>query len=491
MLLLRRLPAFHILIFERQRTLRVGKRCCSVATRYVGQPSPNSHPHLIGKDCVTPGISKDEYAERRANLWLKCLATSSVKNQIVLVPAATVAFAAPDVPYMFRQDSNFYYLSGLREPGSLLILYGSVNAPKSALFVAERSTSKELWDGPMAGTDGAQWLTGVDWAATHSSVANFMQDYIGTCDQRATRVWAVRSYLTKENESYQRSVEMLESAGMSVQDCSSTLHELRWRKSAAEIELMRRACAIGSQAMAYTIRFSSAGQEENVLIGKMDFECRLLGAERLSYPPVVGAGDRANTIHYLDANQLICENDLILMDAGCEFGGYVSDITRTWPSLTSFTGPQALLYDILYDCQLHLIDGLKQRRLNDLRSTYMEMLVRLGLGLQSIGILPKDFRAADMLQISGKICPHHVGHYLGLDVHDTGSIAKDRAFEPGVVITVEPGLYFKADREDVPKPFRGIGMRIEDDVLITDTGAEVLSDRCPKSRSDIEALRKP
>ncbi|KFD71308.1 hypothetical protein M514_03558 [Trichuris suis] len=453
-------------------------------------PSPCSHPHLIGKDCVTPGISKVEYAERRENFWRRCWSYSPVKNQIILVPAATVSLAAPDVPYVFRQDSDFFYLTGLREPASLLILYGSENTPKAALFVAERNTTKELWDGPMAGTDGAQWLTGIDWAATHSSIANFVQDYVSTCNPHTTSAWLVRNDLTKGNVSCRLSLEILENAGMSTQSGSKILHELRWRKSPAEIELMRRACAIGSEAMASTIKFSRAGQEENVLIGKMDFECRLLGAEKLAYPPVVGAGDRANTIHYLDANQLICENELILMDAGCEFGGYVSDITRTWPSSTSFTGPQALLYDILYDCQWHLIDGLKQRRHNDLRSIYMEMLVRLGLGLQSVGILPKNFSAADMLQMSGKICPHHVGHYLGLDVHDTGDVAKDCPLEPGVIITVEPGLYFKADRDDIPTPFRGIGMRIEDDVLITDTGVEVLTDSCPKSRTDLEALRK-
>ncbi|KRX27549.1 putative Xaa-Pro aminopeptidase 3 [Trichinella nelsoni] len=458
-------------------------------SRYVGQPSPVSHPQLIGVGCVTPGILKTEYAERRAKFWSSVWKHAQANNTnmnscVVLIPAASVRFCAPDVPHVFRQESNFFYLCGFQEPDSLLLLYGkSEEAHRSVLFVQERSPHKELWEGTLAGCDGAKWLTDVDWATVHGDFTKFFEEYLLADGQaRSTMMYSVVSDLSAANPCYKKALEIAKNLAIYGESALELIHRLRWIKSSAEVELMRKACSIGSEALAETMRYTRHCRNENVLVAKMDLELRLRGAKQLAYPPVVAGGPRANIIHYLDANQIIEENDLILMDVGCEVGGYVSDITRTWPVSGVFSKPQSILYDLLYDCQCKLIDGIAQRRLVTLREAYLEMMSLLRTELQNAGLLSDKLTAQQAFNAVDQICPHHVGHYLGLDVHDTHTVPKYIPFQTGVVITVEPGLYFPSDCVDVPEEFRGIGMRIEDDVLVTSAGVEVLTDRCAKSK---------
>ncbi|KRZ31680.1 putative Xaa-Pro aminopeptidase 3, partial [Trichinella pseudospiralis] len=463
-------------------------------SRYVGQPSPISHPQLIGVGCVTPGILKTEYAERRAKFWSsiwKHAQTNhtNMNNCVVLIPAASVRYCAPDVPHVFRQESNFFYLCGFQEPDSLLLLYGKTEeAHRSVLFVQQRSPHKELWEGSLAGCDGAKWLTDVDWATVHDDFTKFFEEYLLANGQaRSTVMYSVVSDLSAANPCYKKALEIAGNLAIYGESALELIHRLRWIKSSAEVELMRKACLIGCEALADTMRYTRHCRDENVLVAKMDLELRLRGAKQLAYPPVVAGGSRANIIHYLDANQTVEENDLILMDVGCEVGGYVSDITRTWPVSGVFSKPQSILYDLLYDCQCKLIDRIDQRRLVTLREAYLEMMALLSAELQNVGLLSGELTAQEAFNAVDQICPHHVGHYLGLDVHDTHTVPKDVPFQTGVVITVEPGLYFPSDCVDVPEEFRGIGMRIEDDVLVTSTGVDVLTDRCPKSKNDLQA----
>ncbi|KAL1243442.1 Xaa-Pro aminopeptidase [Trichinella spiralis] len=408
-------------------------------SRYVGQPSPVSHPQLIGVGCVTPGILKTEYAERRAKFWSSVWKHAQANNTnmnscVVLIPAASVRFCAPDVPHVFRQESNFFYLCGFQEPD-------------------KRSPHKELWEGTLAGCDGAKWLTDVDWATVHGDFTKFFEEYLLANGQaRSTMMYSVVSDLSAANPCYKKALEIAKNLAIYGESALELIHRLRWIKSSAEVELMRKACSIGSEALAETMRYTRHCRNENVLVAKMDLELRLRGAKQLAYPPVVAGGPRANIIHYLDANQIIEENDLILMDVGCEVGGYVSDITRTWPVSGVFSKPQSIFTE-----------------------------------LQNAGLLSDKLTAQQAFNAVDQICPHHVGHYLGLDVHDTHTVPKDIPFQTGVVITVEPGLYFPSDCVDVPEEFRGIGMRIEDDVLVTSAGVEVLTDRCAKSKSDLQA----
>ncbi|KRZ31679.1 putative Xaa-Pro aminopeptidase 3, partial [Trichinella pseudospiralis] len=466
-------------------------------SRYVGQPSPISHPQLIGVGCVTPGILKTEYAERRAKFWSsiwKHAQTNhtNMNNCVVLIPAASVRYCAPDVPHVFRQESNFFYLCGFQEPDSLLLLYGKTEeAHRSVLFVQQRSPHKELWEGSLAGCDGAKWLTDVDWATVHDDFTKFFEEYLLANGQaRSTVMYSVVSDLSAANPCYKKALEIAGNLAIYGESALELIHRLRWIKSSAEVELMRKACLIGCEALADTMRYTRHCRDENVLVAKMDLELRLRGAKQLAYPPVVAGGSRANIIHYLDANQTVEENDLILMDVGCEVGGYVSDITRTWPVSGVFSKPQSILYDLLYDCQCKLIDRIDQRRLVTLREAYLEMMALLSAELQNVGLLSGELTAQEAFNAVDQICPHHVGHYLGLDVHDTHTVPKDVPFQTGVVITVEPGLYFPSDCVDVPEEFRGIGMRIEDDVLVTSTGVDVLTDRCPKSKNDLQACIK-
>ncbi|KRX97797.1 putative Xaa-Pro aminopeptidase 3, partial [Trichinella pseudospiralis] len=465
-------------------------------SRYVGQPSPISHPQLIGVGCVTPGILKTEYAERRAKFWSsiwKHAQTNhtNMNNCVVLIPAASVRYCAPDVPHVFRQESNFFYLCGFQEPDSLLLLYGKTEeAHRSVLFVQQRSPHKELWEGSLAGCDGAKWLTDVDWATVHDDFTKFFEEYLLANGQaRSTVMYSVVSDLSAANPCYKKALEIAGNLAIYGESALELIHRLRWIKSSAEVELMRKACLIGCEALADTMRYTRHCRDENVLVAKMDLELRLRGAKQLAYPPVVAGGSRANIIHYLDANQTVEENDLILMDVGCEVGGYVSDITRTWPVSGVFSKPQSILYDLLYDCQCKLIDRIDQRRLVTLREAYLEMMALLSAELQNVGLLSGELTAQEAFNAVDQICPHHVGHYLGLDVHDTHTVPKDVPFQTGVVITVEPGLYFPSDCVDVPEEFRGIGMRIEDDVLVTSTGVDVLTDRCPKSKNDLQAIK--
>ncbi|VDP14968.1 unnamed protein product [Soboliphyme baturini] len=458
-------------------TLDVANNHESPVSRYVGQPSFYSHPHLLDSNEVTVGLTKTEYADRRYTLLRSLrresgLRASSSATHLVIVPAASTLYSAPDVPFVFRQDSDFSYLCGFQEPDSLLVMYNEGEKFVSAMFVAERDPTSEMWQGLKAGVDGAVQLTG--FLARHSKTLPV--------------VWLNRNPICKLNQRLGPVLDSLRMFSVTSLNPNKAIQEMRWVKSEAEMKLMRKASLIGCQALTETMRYSTMTNEESHLNAKMDFECRCLGADRLAYPPVVAGGNRANTIHYLDANQRVLPGELLLMDAGCEVGGYVSDITRTWPISGRFNPHQAALYECLLEVQQLIIAKLQSHELNTLRNMYFEMLVQLGGRLKRLGVIPSHLADPETVAEVEKICPHHVGHYLGMDVHDTEDIPKSRPFVPGVVVTVEPGLYFPADNTRFPKEFRGMGMRIEDDVAFTDTSAEVLTKSCPKRINAIEEV---
>uniref|UniRef100_A0A915JXX1 Peptidase M24 domain-containing protein n=1 Tax=Romanomermis culicivorax TaxID=13658 RepID=A0A915JXX1_ROMCU len=347
----------------------------------------------------------------------------------------------------------------------------------------------ELWEGPRAGVEGAKTLTGVDTTGFIDDFQIFFENFVGKFNKNNLHIYYDVSNLNSVNikPSYKN---LLSNRGdFTIVSPLKFVHELRWRKSPAEIKLLRKSCDIAARGFVETMRFCYADVDENHLSGKFDFECKINGAKGLAYPPVVAGGNRANTIHYLNADQLIRENELVLMDAGCDFGGYSSDITRCWPVSGKFNAAQKEVYEVLLKVQVDLIQYLENTRPVSLRDFYTTMIDLLTIGLSELGLFTNESLDARRC-LADSFCPHHVSHYLGLDVHDTETVSKTRPLESGVVVTVEPGLYFNNNDKRIPEKFRGIGLRIEDDILITESGVEVLSARTPKDVATIEEIMK-
>lgn len=253
---------------------------------------------------------------------------------------------------------------------------------------------------------------------------------------------------------------------------------------------MRRTCTIAAQAINETMRETRADVDsEHHIFARVDYKCRMAGASHLAYPPVVASGRNATVIHYVQNTQLVHAGDMVLMDAGCEYGGYSSDITRTWPAGGRFTDAQRVLYEVVWQLQRELIDTLGADGGRTLDALFDTMCLRLGQLLQEAGLLRRQLAGQDLVRAAFRFCPHHVSHYLGMDVHDTPLMSRQLPLRPGVVCTVEPGIYIAADSADVPVEFRGMGVRIEDDVLIGEDGrADVLTAECVREPRELEAL---
>ncbi|XP_011881842.1 PREDICTED: probable Xaa-Pro aminopeptidase 3 [Vollenhovia emeryi] len=451
-----------------------------------GQPTPTTHPHLLKPGQVLPGVSLEELRARRAKLAesLTTSAKSVHRQQVVVIPASSKVYMSDKIPYVFRQNTDFLYFSGCQEPDSILVLTCKEDKPSYTLFVRSRDEHSELWDGPRTGVEVATELFGTDYALPVTEFERFLTLLIQ--EDKGSVVWydyadVVQPVLHK------KLCQLIKLTDNQIFASPKILfHQIRLIKSACEIDLMRESCRITSDAIATTIRSSKPGMSEHQLFATVDYECRMRGAEHLAYPPVVAAGRNANVIHYISNNQVAQSGDLVLMDAGCEYHGYSSDITRTWPISGKFTPEQKVLYEIVLDVQKSLIGSL--REMPSLDNAFRHMCFLLGERLQEIGVLPKDLDENKLLTAAYAYCPHHVSHYLGMDVHDTGKISRSIRIQPGMIITIEPGVYISPKTPYAPAHFHGLGVRIEDDVLITENDPEVLTKNCPKELAEIEAL---
>lgn len=342
------------------------------------------------------------------------------------------------IPYFFRQNSDFYYLTGCLEPESILVLWSdNAKESNSILFMRPNNQHDELWDGARTGVEHSIEFFGVD--ETHST-----NDFSRICQKLAigqtNNIWYdmqdenVTSILSEKFKTIETSNS---TQYHSVVEC---LNEMRVIKSPAEINLMRRTCQIASEAINQTIKETRPGDSEHHIQARTDFYCRMKNASFLAYPPVVAAGDNANTIHYITNTQIAKDNELVLMDAGCEYGGYSSDITRTWPVNGKFTPAQDILYDVVYTVQMELLETVANARDISLDQLFHVMCIRLGKYLQEIGVIDKSLSVMDAAkQVMIKFCPHHVSHYLGMDIHDTPLISRERQLEAGMIFTIEPG----------------------------------------------------
>ncbi|KAL0122328.1 hypothetical protein PUN28_007214 [Cardiocondyla obscurior] len=451
-----------------------------------GQPTSTSHPHLVKFGDVLPGISLEEFKRRRSKL-VESITTNLknvLKQQIVVIPASPKIYMSDKIPYVFRQNTDFLYFSGCQEPDSILVLTCNGDKPLYTLFVRARDEHSELWDGPRTGVEMATEIFGTDHALPITEFERFLTSLIQ--EDKSSIVWYDHADVIQPIL-HKKMCQLIKLTDSQIFASPKILfHQIRLIKSACEIDLMRESCKIASDAIVKTIQFSKPGMSEHQLFATVDYECRMRGAEYLAYPPVVAGGRNANVIHYISNNQIIQSGDMVLMDAGCEYHGYSSDITRTWPIAGKFTPEQKVLYEVVLDVQKNLIKSLKE--MPSLDNAFRHMCLLLGERLQEIGVIPKNIDKNELLTAAYAYCPHHVSHYLGMDVHDTGKISRSIRIQPGMIITIEPGVYITSKTPYAPPNFHGLGIRIEDDVLITENGPEVLTKNCPKELAEIETL---
>ena len=415
-------------------------------------------------------------------------------NGIAVFRAPELAVHANDVEYRYRPESNFYYLTGFPEPGAVAVLDAASDRERFVLFVPPRDPERETWTGRRAGVEGAIMEYGADAAYPLQELEDRLVPLIARAEQLfyhlgndealdlqmlelARRAWASRP----------RAASGLPH---SIIDPGPIVHEMRLFKSEAELAWMRRAIAIAAEAHREAMRETRPEMGENEIEALVEYTFRRRGASGWAYPSIIAGGENATVLHYTANRDRLRDGDLLLIDAGAELGCYCADITRTFPVGRDFRPPQRRAYEIVLESQLEAIRLIRPGvTIDEVHDRAVAVLVD---GLRSLGLLsePRDKILADALYRPYYM--HRTSHWLGMDVHDVGAYRSgtgSRRLEPGMILTVEPGLYFSPQLAEVPDQYRGIGIRIEDDVLVTPQGHEVLSAAVPKSVEDVLALR--
>lgn len=389
-----------------------------------------------------------------------------------------------DSHYPFRQNSTFHYLTEFDEPNAAMVL---VNG-ESHLFVEEREEHRELWDGERYGTERAPSVFGVDSAYPIKEFYEKLPELM----KGATKIYYQLNDLTRL-DSFARDQKVLEAihkanfkrgkgsiGNLPVLDPTPLIAELRIVKDSFELERIRKACSVSAQAHAHALKITRAGMHEYELAAEIQYFAQKNGCREWGYTPIVASGKNATTLHYNKNNEVMKDGDLVLIDAGAEFELYTADITQTFPVGTKFSEPQKKVYSKVLEVNREIIKLAKPGI--SYRTLHTEACNMLTEALKSLGVnLPEKDSYRTYF-------PHGLGHYLGLDVHDIGIYveqAKDYLLKPGMMMTNEPGLYFRGNET----PYQGIGVRIEDDLLITDQGCENLTHELPRTVDEIESYR--
>jgi len=413
-------------------------------------------------------------------------------NSIAIVPSARERLRSRDTEYHFRQDSDFHYLCGFDEPDAVLVLLPGRRHGQFVIFCRDRDPAQELWHGPRAGTEGVRDRHGADDAFPIDDIDDILPGLIEGRDRLYYSMGRSTDF-DRQIMGWVNRIRSKEATGAAppgeFTDLDHMLHDMRLVKSAAELRLLRRAGEISSRAHCRAMRHCRPGLYEYQLEAELLYEFARRGARHAAYPSIVGGGVNACTLHYVSNESRLREGDLVLVDAGCELEYYASDVTRTYPVSGRFSQEQRQLYDLVLEAQRAAIDviapGNHWNQPHDAAVRVItEGLVRLGLLRGNVGNLIKR-------QAYRPFFMHRVGHWLGLDVHDVGDYRVGdqwRVLEPGMVMTVEPGIYVAPDNRKVAKKWRGIGIRIEDDVIVTADGCEIITDGAPRTAEEIEAL---
>jgi Xaa-Pro aminopeptidase len=415
------------------------------------------------------------------------------KDSVAIISSAPEATRSNDTNYRYRQNSDFYYLTGFDEPEAIAVIAPNQEEHKYTLFVRPRDPEREIWDGRRAGTEGALSEYGADASFPVTEFRDKIGDLINGARNLYYRIGAGNRELDDQIINQISRMRAMGRKGINapeaIIDTGAIIHEMRLIKSADEIELMQRAADIAAEAHREAMKAARPGMKEYEIEALIEFTFRKNGAAAPAYTSIVGAGANATVLHYINNDATLNDGDLLLVDAGAEYKGYASDITRTFPVNGRFTTAQRDIYDLVLrtqeDCVQKARPGIS---LDELKSHSIEMLTE---GMTRLGLLEGEPQKLIEEKKYEQFYMHGLGHFLGIDVHDVGRYYQDgqsRRLEPGMVITVEPGVYVAATTENIPEKYRGIGVRIEDDVLITEDGPRVLSSKVPKQPEEIEQL---
>ncbi|HSB08035.1 MAG TPA: aminopeptidase P N-terminal domain-containing protein [Blastocatellia bacterium] len=415
-----------------------------------------------------------------------------ISGGVAVFPAAPTAIRNSDVEHEYRQDTDFYYLTGFEEPNAVALLTPDHPEHRFVLFVQPRDREREVWTGWRAGEEGARRDYGADAAFTIDKLDEELPKLAEKADRIYYRFGSDPTFderLVGFMRRFQRQRQREGTGPTSVIDPAEILHEMRLIKAQDELELLRRAIDITCDGHLAAMKAIKPGAFEYEIEAVLRYVFRKNGSPRAGYAPIVGSGPNSTVLHYTVNDRRIERDELILIDAGAEFGYYTGDVTRTMPAGGRFTEDQATMYQLVLDAQLEAIKAIRPG------ATFIEPHERavrvLTEGLLRLGLLEGEIDKLIEEDAVKKFYMHRTSHWLGMDVHDAGPYKVSdewRRLAPGMVLTVEPGLYIAEDVEDVAPRYRGIGIRIEDDVLVTADGNEVLSARVPKSIKEIETL---
>jgi Xaa-Pro aminopeptidase len=428
--------------------------------------------------------ANEVYARRRA-----ALAERLGRGTVAVLGGKQQTIRNGDVENRFRQSGDVLYLTGFHEPETVVVLAPGRDKPFT-MFVRPRDPERETWTGRRAGVEGAIARYGADQAFPVGALKDELPNLLDGADEVA--------YLPGDDprmdELILGAISTLRAgerrgrrAPMRITDLRATLHELRMRKDDAALQTMRRAAAVTADAHVAAMRAAKDGTPEYEIEALIDYTFRRNGGFP-GYGTIVGGGDNATILHYVDAADRLRRGELCLVDAGCELDGFTADVTRTWPIAARFTPAQRRAYELVLDVEERCIAACRPGATVDgIHQLAVELLTD---GMVRLGLLRGEPKQLIESGAYKRFYMHRTSHWLGLDVHDVGAYAvagAPRPLEPGMVLTIEPGLYVPADATDVPVELRGIGIRIEDDVLVTADGHEVLTTACPKS---VEALEE-
>ena len=416
----------------------------------------------------------------------------NIAGGTAIFPSALQAMRTHSTEYRFRQDANFYYLTGFEEPEAVCVIAPDHPEHQYILFVRPRVPEQEVWTGKRAGVDGAKEYFGADEAYPIEEFDEKISEYIGTSDRLYYGFGGDEAFnqtIIELLKGYRRH-RMREGTGpTTLIDPTDLLAEMRLVKDERELERIRRAVDISVEAHTAAMRAVRPGMYEYELDSLIDSIYRKNGGTGPAFLTIVAKGANATTLHYTTNDCLIEDGDLVLIDAGCEYQYYCGDITRTFPANGKFTDAQSAVYQSVLDVQCEIIESIRPGvSIGDPAQKAVEMLTE---AMIELGLLVGEKEKIIEDEEYRKFYMHSVGHMLGVEVHD---VAKTRdgeeykTFQPGMVMTVEPGLYIDPDSEDVPSEYLGIGVRIEDNVLVTESGCEILTAGVPKTIDEIEKL---
>ena len=417
------------------------------------------------------------------------LKESLPENSVLLIPGADMQYRNADSAYAFRQDSNFYYFSGFCEPTSLIAIVNNKDGISTIIFVPPKDKLREIWDGYRVGPIGAVDDFLFDKAYDNTQIDTVMPDILNGSNQ-------VLYAIGKKSGFDQKVIDWTTQAGskdrhsksINIIDASSLLGNARLIKDDHEISLMRKACDISAEAHIEAMKSVKSIESEQHIESLYCNEFSKRGGRFQAYTPIVAGGENACTLHYVENNQNLKKSDLLLVDAGCEYEMYASDITRTFPVSGKFSDEQLKIYEIVLEAMNAAIDQVKPG--NDIMQPQEISERVITEGLIRIGLLEGDPEELHKSGAFKEFYMHKIGHWLGLDVHDAGDYMEGdeyMKFKPGMITTIEPGIYISSSM-DVDDKWKGIGVRIEDDILVTKDGNENLTSKVPSDPKEIESL---